>query len=62
MDTSPREIYVAYKNLVKKWHPDKHPPSSRLEAEAHFKAISEAYEVSAETASPTLSCRARIPD
>ncbi|PWZ32292.1 DnaJ subfamily B member 13 [Zea mays] len=43
-DTSPHEIRAAYKNLVKKWHPDKHPPSSRPEAEARFKAISEAYE------------------
>ncbi|AQK81160.1 hypothetical protein ZEAMMB73_Zm00001d036488 [Zea mays] len=31
-------------NLVKKWHPDKHPPSSRPKAEVRFKAISEAYE------------------
>jgi len=43
-DTSPQEIRTAYKNLVKKWHPDKHPPSSKPEAEARFKAISEAYE------------------
>ncbi|XP_066315488.1 uncharacterized protein [Miscanthus floridulus] len=43
-DTSPQEIRAAYKNLVKKWHPDKHPPSSKPEAEARFKAISEAYE------------------
>ena len=44
-DTSPQEIRAAYKNLVKKWHPDKHPPESRPEAEARFKAITEAYEV-----------------
>ncbi|GJN17001.1 hypothetical protein PR202_gb04039 [Eleusine coracana subsp. coracana] len=43
-DTSPSEIRAAYKNLVKKWHPDKHPPSSKPEAEARFKAITEAYE------------------
>ncbi|CAD6235688.1 unnamed protein product [Miscanthus lutarioriparius] len=43
-DTSLQEIRAAYKNLVKKWHPDKHPPSSKPEAEARFKAISEAYE------------------
>ncbi|KAL5660822.1 hypothetical protein ACJX0J_027947, partial [Zea mays] len=43
-DTSPHEIYATYKNLVKKWHPDKHPPSSRPKAEVRFKAISEAYE------------------
>ncbi|RRT40440.1 hypothetical protein B296_00038890 [Ensete ventricosum] len=45
-DSSPQEIRTAYRALVKKWHPDKHPPSSRLEAEAKFKAISQAYEVS----------------
>lgn len=57
-DTSPQEIRAAYKNLVKKWHPDKHPPSSKPEAEARFKAISEAYEVSAgaPTAFPPLPC------
>ncbi|KAL6616474.1 hypothetical protein ACP70R_038744 [Stipagrostis hirtigluma subsp. patula] len=43
-DTSPQEIRAAYKNLVRKWHPDKHPASSKPEAEARFKAISEAYE------------------
>ncbi|KAF0919285.1 hypothetical protein E2562_029142 [Oryza meyeriana var. granulata] len=43
-ETSPQEIRAAYKNLAKKWHPDKHPPSSKPEAEARFKAITEAYE------------------
>jgi DnaJ family protein B protein 13 len=43
-ETSPQEIRAAYKSLVKKWHPDKHPPSSKPEAEARFKAITEAYE------------------
>ena len=57
-DTSPQEIRTAYKNLVKKWHPDKHPPSSKPEAEARFKAISEAYEVSAHGV--FLPCRARL--
>jgi hypothetical protein len=44
--TSPQELRAAYKGLAKKWHPDKHPPSSKPEAEARFKAITEAYEVS----------------
>lgn len=44
METSPQEIRAAYMSLVKKWHPDKHPPSSKPEAEARFKAITEAYE------------------
>ncbi|CAL9158357.1 unnamed protein product [Musa hybrid cultivar] len=43
--SSPQEIRTAYRALVKKWHPDKHPPSSRPEVEAKFKAISEAYKV-----------------
>ncbi|KAF2930890.1 uncharacterized protein [Oryza sativa Japonica Group] len=43
-DTSPKEIRAAYKTLVRQWHPDKHPPSSKNEAEARFKAITEAYE------------------
>uniref|UniRef100_A0A0D3G7X7 J domain-containing protein n=1 Tax=Oryza barthii TaxID=65489 RepID=A0A0D3G7X7_9ORYZ len=43
-DTSPKEIRAAYKTLVRQWHPDKHPPSSKNEAEARFKAITDAYE------------------
>uniref|UniRef100_A0A0D9WGT3 J domain-containing protein n=1 Tax=Leersia perrieri TaxID=77586 RepID=A0A0D9WGT3_9ORYZ len=43
-DTSPKDIRAAYKTLVRQWHPDKHPPSSKNEAEARFKAITEAYE------------------
>ncbi|XP_040380523.1 dnaJ homolog subfamily B member 13-like [Oryza brachyantha] len=43
-DTPPKEIRAAYKTLVRQWHPDKHPPSSKNEAEARFKAITEAYE------------------
>ncbi|RWW67350.1 hypothetical protein BHE74_00025222 [Ensete ventricosum] len=43
--SSPQEIRTADRALVTKWHPDKHPPSSRPEAEAKFKAISEAYKV-----------------
>lgn len=43
-DSSPEEIRRAYKTLVMKWHPDKHPLSSKPEAEAMFKAIAQAYE------------------
>ncbi|XP_020682114.1 dnaJ homolog subfamily B member 13 isoform X1 [Dendrobium catenatum] len=43
-DSSPQRIRRAYKSLVKKWHPDKHPLSSKPEAEAMFKAIAQAYE------------------
>ncbi|KAL4183700.1 hypothetical protein AMTRI_Chr11g156420 [Amborella trichopoda] len=43
-DASDEEIRRAYKSLVMRWHPDKNP-QNRLEAEAKFKAISQAYEV-----------------
>ncbi|EHA8587339.1 dnaJ protein [Cocos nucifera] len=43
-DSSPQEIRAAYRALVRKWHPDKHPPSSKPQAEAKFKAITQAYE------------------
>uniref|UniRef100_A0A7N0T4E9 J domain-containing protein n=1 Tax=Kalanchoe fedtschenkoi TaxID=63787 RepID=A0A7N0T4E9_KALFE len=39
-----KEISKAYKSLVKKWHPDKHP-SKKSEAQAKFHAINEAYKV-----------------
>lgn len=44
-DTPPQEIRAAYRCLVRQWHPDKHPPSSKSEAEDRFKAITQAYEV-----------------
>ncbi|KAI4982686.1 hypothetical protein ZWY2020_023178 [Hordeum vulgare] len=44
--TSLQGLRTAYKGLAKKWHPDKHPSASKPEAEARFKAITEAYEVS----------------
>lgn len=44
-DSSPEDIRKAYKALVRRWHPDKNPPSSKKEAEAKFKAITQAYEV-----------------
>ncbi|KAJ6800743.1 dnaJ protein-like protein 1-like [Iris pallida] len=43
-DSTSAEIRSAYRSLAKKWHPDKHPPSSKAEAEAKFKAITQAYE------------------
>ncbi|KAJ0960273.1 hypothetical protein J5N97_001888 [Dioscorea zingiberensis] len=43
-DASLQDIRKAYKELVKSGTPDKHPPSSKLEAEARFKAITQAYE------------------
>jgi len=39
------EIKKAYRKLALRWHPDRHPPEKRAEAEETFKRISEAYEV-----------------
>ncbi|MCZ7556936.1 MAG: DnaJ domain-containing protein [Bacteroidia bacterium] len=41
------EIKQAYRNLAKKWHPDRNPGDSS--AEGRFKEISEAYEVLGDT-------------
>lgn len=38
------EIKKAYKTLAVKWHPDKHPPEEKQEAESRFKEILEAYQ------------------
>ena len=59
--TSSQGLRAAYKGLARKWHPDKHPPASKPEAEARFKAITEAYEVSVPPASsPGASLRACV--
>ncbi|RXH94165.1 hypothetical protein DVH24_023849 [Malus domestica] len=39
------DLKKAYKRLAMIWHPDKNPIEKRLEAEAKFKQISEAYNV-----------------
>ncbi|GJM88660.1 hypothetical protein PR202_ga04749 [Eleusine coracana subsp. coracana] len=43
-DASPQGVRAAYRSLARQWHPDKHPPATRSQAEARFKAITEAYE------------------
>ena len=44
-DASPAEIRKAYRAAALRWHPDKHPESSRAEAEKKFVEISAAHEV-----------------
>ncbi|KAI9028558.1 hypothetical protein DFJ74DRAFT_494297 [Hyaloraphidium curvatum] len=43
-DASQRQIKKAYKDLSRKWHPDKNP-TNKEEAEAKFVEITQAYEV-----------------
>eukprot|EP00929_Paragymnodinium_shiwhaense_P074306 TRINITY_DN38014_c0_g1_i1.p1 TRINITY_DN38014_c0_g1~~TRINITY_DN38014_c0_g1_i1.p1 ORF type:complete len:409 (-),score=69.46 TRINITY_DN38014_c0_g1_i1:376-1521(-) len=44
-DADDAEIKKAYKTLALQWHPDKHPPEDRPQAEERFKAIGCAYEL-----------------
>lgn len=39
------DIRKAYRNLAKKWHPDRHQGAEKDKAEARFKEINEAYDV-----------------
>lgn len=39
------EIRQAYRTLVRRWHPDKHPLSSKHQAEINFKSVTQAYKI-----------------
>jgi len=45
------EIKRAYRTQALRWHPDKHPPTERKEAEAHFVRVAAAYECLSEARS-----------
>jgi curved DNA-binding protein CbpA len=45
LDATKEDIRKAFKKQALKWHPDKHPPETRQEAEEMFKKITTAYEV-----------------
>ena len=44
-NATPDAIKRAYRKLALEWHPDRHPPEKRKQAEERFKLISEANEV-----------------
>ena len=44
-NASDEDLKKSYRKLAMKWHPDKNP-NNKKDAEAKFKQISEAYEVS----------------
>ncbi len=44
-DATEQEIKKAYRDLSKKWHPDRHPPETRDEATKKFQDINGAYAV-----------------
>ena len=42
------EVKVAFRNLAKKWHPDKHQGGSKSNAEEQFKVLQQAYQLLSE--------------
>ena len=47
-NASQDEIKSSFRRLAKEWHPDRHPPERKKQAEERFKEIAEAYEVLAD--------------
>ena len=44
-NASEAEIQAAYRKAAVKWHPDRHPPEKRAEAETKMQEINQAHEV-----------------
>uniref|UniRef100_A0A7S0M0B2 J domain-containing protein n=1 Tax=Cryptomonas curvata TaxID=233186 RepID=A0A7S0M0B2_9CRYP len=42
-NSSAEDIRAAYRDLAKRWHPDRHGPAERALAEAEFKRVQQAY-------------------
>lgn len=43
MDATQNDIHSAYRKLAMSWHPDRHHPARRADADRHFKMLQEAY-------------------
>ncbi len=44
-DASPEDIKAAYHRLAKRWHPDRYTGAEKVEAEAKFRELAEAFSV-----------------
>lgn len=40
---SQKDVHAAYRKLAMAWHPDRHLPTRRADADKHFKMLQDAY-------------------